>query len=120
MSNILMATKPTRLQQQACDRLAEALSAVAEAYHLDGHGRLDAEDLRELARLIGQVSSAFPLDHIVARALDSRARALGLSSGAADLIGLNAETVDPLQTLRLDDARFVELVKKLEDELGGL
>ena len=114
-----MATKPTRLQQQACDRLADALTAVAEAHRLDGQGQLAADDLRELARLVGQVSSAFTLDQILARALDSCARSLGLSSGTADLIGLNAETIDPLQTLRLGDAEFTELVKKLEDELGG-
>ena len=116
----MMATKPTRQQQQACDRLADSLLAIAEAHRLDGKGRLDADDLRDIARLIGRVSSAFPLDHIVARTLDSRARSLGLSSGTADLIGLNAETVDPLQTLRLDDLEFTELVKKLEEELGGL
>jgi hypothetical protein len=115
-----MATKPTRLQQQACDRLADALGAIAEASRLDGNGCFSAEALRALARLIAQVSSAFPLDAIVARALESRARALGLSSATADLIGLNAETVDPLETLRLGDAEFAELVKKLEEELGGL
>ena len=115
-----MATKPTRLQQQACDRLAEALGAIAEAHRLDDKGRLEDGDLRELARLLGQVSSALPLEHIVAKALESRAKALGLSAGTADLIGLNAETIDPLQTLRLDDDAFTELVKKLEEELGGL
>lgn len=115
-----MATKPTRLQQQAFDLLADALRTIAEAYRLDGKGRLDANDLRELARRIGQVSSAFPLEHVVARAIEARARSLGLPSGTADLIGLNAESVDPLQTLRLGDAEFTELVRKLEEELGGL
>lgn len=115
-----MATKPTRLQQQVGDLLADALRAVTEAHRLDGQGRLEPDDLRELARLIGQVSSAFGLDHIVARAIDARARALGLSSGTADLIGLNAETVDPLETLQLGDAEFTELVRRLEEELGGI
>lgn len=115
-----MATKPTRLQQQACDRLADALGAIAEAARLDGHGRLGVDDFRELARRIGQITAAFPLDQIVARAIETRARSLGLSSGTAELIGLNAETIDPLQTLRLDDAEFTELVKRLEEELGGL
>src|SRR5262245_49284956 len=115
-----MATKPTRLQQQACDLLANALGAIAEAYRLDGAGRLETHDLREIARLVGQISSAFSLDEIVARALESRARSLGLSSGTADLISLNAETIDPFQTLRLGDVDFTELVKKLEEELGGL
>lgn len=115
-----MATKPTRPQQQAGDLLADALRAIADADRLDGKGRLDPADLRAIARLIGRVSSAFSLDQIVARALEARARSLGLSSGTADLIGLNAETVDPLETLRLGDAEFAELVKTLEDELGGL
>jgi hypothetical protein len=115
-----MATKPTRQQQKACDRLAEALGAVTEAHRLDDRGQLDPNTLREVARLIGRVSSAFSLEEIVARTLDARGRSLGLASGTADLIGLNAETVEPLQTLRLADADFVELVKKLEDELGGL
>jgi hypothetical protein len=115
-----MATKPTRLQQRAFDLLAEALYAIVEAFHTDGKGKLDANDLEQLARLVGQVSSAFPLDHIVARSLELRARALGLSAGTADLIGLNADTVDPLQTLRLGDVEFTELVKKLEEELGEI
>jgi hypothetical protein len=115
-----MATKPTRLQQQACDRLAEALCAIAEAFRLDGKGKLDAQDLEQLARLVGQISSAFPLDHIVARSLAIRATSLSLSSGTADLIALNADTLDPLQTLRLGDAEFTDLVKRLEDELGSL
>jgi hypothetical protein len=115
-----MATKPTRLQQQACDRLAEALYSITEAYRLDGRGKLDADDLREITRRIAQVSSAFPPDHIVSRSLEARARALGLSSGTPDLIGLNADTIDPLQTLRLGDEKFIELVKRLEEELGGI
>src|SRR5262249_12125377 len=115
-----MATKPTRLQQHACDRLAEALYSITEAFRLDGGGRLDADDLREIALSIARVSSAFFFDHIVARSLECRARALGLSSATADLIGLNADSIDPLQALRLGDAEFIELVKRLEEELGGL
>ena len=44
-----MATKPTRQQQQASDNLAEALYLVAEAFRLDGKGRLAHSDfaLRE-------------------------------------------------------------------------
>ena len=115
-----MATKPTRQQQQAWEILAAALHAITEAYRLDGRGNLDAADLREIARLIGQVSSACPLDQIVAQSVAIRARHLGLSSSAADLIGLNADTIDPLQTLRLADAEFTDLVKRLDEELGGL
>lgn len=115
-----MATNPTRQQQQACDLLSEALLAIAQAAHLDGKAKLDADDLQQFGRLLAQVSSAFPLDHIVARSLELRAKALGLSAGTADLIGLNSDTIDPLQTFRLGDAEFLELVKKLDEELGGL
>ncbi len=115
-----MATKPTRLQQQACDLLAEALSAITEAYRLDGHGKLDPGDLQELARRLAQVSSAFPLEQIVVRAIERRAKALKLSSSTADLIALAEDDPKPLQTLRLTDQEFVELVQKLEEELGGI
>jgi hypothetical protein len=115
-----MATKPTRLQQQAGDHLAEALHLIAEAFRLDGRGKLAPEDLDQIARLIGPVSSAFPLDQIVVRALDRRAKALGLSSSAADLIALNEDQVRPLQTLLLGDGEFAELVQRLEEELGGI
>ncbi len=115
-----MATKPTRLQQQACDLLAEALFAITEAYRLDGHGKLDPGDLDDLARRLGQVSSAFPLEQIVVRAIERRAKALKLSASAVDLITLAEEDTKPLQTLRLADQEFVELVQKLEEELGGI
>ena len=94
--------------------------AVAEAARLDGRGKARRGRPPQIGRLLGQVSSAFPLEHIVARSLELRAKALGLSSGTADLIGLNADTIDPLQTLLLGDAEFAELVKKLDEELGGL
>jgi len=115
-----MATLPTRLQQQARDRLADALLAVAEADRLDGVHRLDDSGFREIAARLARVSSAFSLDEIVTRALETRTRALKLPTGSADLIGLNSETVDPLLALRLDDPALGELVRRLEEELGGL
>ena len=39
-----MATKPTRLQQQAGDHLAETLFLVTEALRLDGKGKLDPSE----------------------------------------------------------------------------
>jgi hypothetical protein len=39
-----MATKPTRMQQQACDQLAEALVLITEASRLDGKAKFDADD----------------------------------------------------------------------------
>ncbi len=115
-----MATLPTRLQQQARDRLADALLATAEASRLDGTGRLDDAGFREIATRLASISSAFSLDEIVARALDSRVKALKLPTGSADLIGLNSDSVDPLLALRLDDLALGELVGRLEEELGGL
>jgi hypothetical protein len=115
-----MATKPTRLQQQALDHLAEALYLVTEAFRLDGRGKLEAGNLEEIARLIGRVSSAFPLDQVVVKALERRAKALKLSSSAADLIALNEGELNPLRTLLLADHEFAELVQKLEEDLGGI
>src|SRR4051812_11253929 len=113
-----MATKPTRLQQQACDHLAEVLYIIPEAFRLDGKGKLDSRDLDEIAGLISRISSAFSLDEIVVRALGRRAKELGLSSGTPDLITLMEGELKPLQTLLLPDAEFAELVKNLEEELG--
>ena len=115
-----MATKPTRHQQQACDLLAGALYAITEAYHLDGHGALESGDLDDLAKKLARISSGFPLDQIVLRAIERRARALNLSSSAVDLITLAEDDVKPLQTLRLTNQDFIQLVEKLEQELGGL
>jgi hypothetical protein len=113
-----MATKPTRLQQQAGDFLAEALFLITEAFRLDGKGRLSPSGVDELATKITQVSSQFPLDELVVRALKRRAKSLSLTSSAADLITLMQGEVTPLHTLLLPDAEFVEMVKKLEEELG--
>jgi hypothetical protein len=110
-----MATLPTRLQQQACDHLAEALYLVTEASRLDGKGKLGGA---ELAGLIARVSSAFTLDQIVARALERRGKALGLSPGHAEMITLLAVEVKPLEMLLLSDAEFRGLMDGLEQELG--
>jgi hypothetical protein len=115
-----MATKPTRLQQQACDLLAEALFLINEAHRIDGKGKLDPADLGEIAGRLAAVSSAFPLDQIVIKAIERRAKALGLSSSAADLIALSEGELEPLQTLRLGDPKFEDLVRRLEEELGGI
>ena len=64
----IMATKPTRLQQQACDHLAETLFLITEACRLDGKGKLDPSEFDSLATMIAQVSSAFSLDEIVVKA----------------------------------------------------
>jgi hypothetical protein len=113
-----MATKPTRLQQQACDRLAESLLLITEAIRLDSKETLGEADMDELARKIAHVSSAFSLDEIVVRALQRRAKTLALTASAADPITLSEDRVKPLHTLLLPDHEFAELVKRLDDELG--
>jgi hypothetical protein len=115
-----MATKPTRLQQQAGDYLADALFLITEAFRLDGRGKLGPPDLDELASKIAAVSSQFPLDEIVVKTLERRAKHLSLTSSAADLITLMEGEVKPLHTLLLSDPEFVELVKRLEEELGDV
>ena len=113
-----MATKPTHLQQQAGECLAETLFLIAEAFRLDGKGRLSPTEFNELATRIAHVSSQFSLDELVVKALQRRAQILGLTSSAADLITLIEGEVKPLHTLLLTDPEFVEMVKKLEEELG--
>jgi len=115
-----MATKPTRLQQQAGDFLAEALFLITEAFRLDGKGKLGPSDLDELATKIAPVSSQFSLDELVVKALHRRAKNLSLTSSAADLIALMEGEVTPLHTLLLPDGEFAELVQTLEDELGEI
>jgi hypothetical protein len=115
-----MATKPTRLQQQACDHLAETLFLITEACRLDGKGALDPSEFDSLATMIARISSAFSLDAIVVKALARRAKSLELTSSAADLITLLEGELKPLHTLLLPDHEFVELVRRLEMELGEI
>jgi hypothetical protein len=115
-----MATLPSRLQQQACDHLAEALYRITEASRLDGKGKLGRAELDELARLIAGVSSAFSLDQIVAKALERRGKALGISPDRAEMITLLDVEVKPLEMLLLSDAGFLQLVARIDEELGGL
>ncbi|WP_422928513.1 hypothetical protein [Singulisphaera sp. PoT] len=111
-------TKPTRLQEQACDRLVDALLLICEAARLDGKGRLGLAEFEEVARRVAQASSAFSLDEIVIRALDRRGKALGLRSGTSDLLTLMESEHTPLAMLTLPDDAFRELVAAMEQELG--
>jgi hypothetical protein len=113
-----MATKPTRMQQQACDHLAEALVLITRAARIDGKGKLDRDDLGVIAGRLAQVSSAFSLDDVVVGALERRARTLGLSSSAADLLTLLEAEIRPLEMLLLPDGEFKALVERLQEELG--
>ncbi len=113
-----MATRPTREQDQACDRLARALLLIAEAARLDGRSPMDRAGLAEVARQAARASSAFGLDEILARALEERGRGLGLRSGTAELLTLVEGDVEPMATLLLADDEFRAAVARAEAELG--
>ncbi len=115
-----MATKPTRQQDRACEKLARALLDVAEAARLDGRSPFGRADLAEVARLSARASTAFGLDAIVVRALEARARSLGLRSDTAELLTLIEGDVDPLGSLLLADDDFRGLVARAEAELGDV
>lgn len=115
-----MATKPTREQQQACDHLAEALMLICQAARLDGRSRLDGPGLNEIATRIAQVSSAFELETIVARALERRGAVLGLPASAVELLTLMDSDMKPLQMLLLTDEAFMALIDQMRDELGDV
>lgn len=112
-----MATKPTRLQQQACDQRAQALLLITEAARLDG-GKLEMDDLRLIADGLARASSTFALDEIVVRALEQRGRDLGLPASTAELLTLLEGEVKPLEALLLADDEFKVLAQRMEEELG--
>jgi hypothetical protein len=113
-----MATKPTRMQQQACDQLAEALVLITGASRLDGKAEFDPDDLGVIAGKLVRASSAFSLDEIVARALERRAKTVGLPSSTAELLTLLEAEIRPLEMLLLPDDEFQALVERLQEELG--
>jgi hypothetical protein len=114
-----MATKPTRLQQQACDKRAQALLLITEAARLDG-GKLEKDDLRLIADRLARASSAFTLDEIVVRALEQRGRDLGLPASTAEFLTLLESDITPLETLLLTDDEFKALAQRMEEELGDV
>jgi len=114
-----MATLPTRLQRQAFEHLAEALYLITQASRLDDKAKLSTAEFAELAGRICQVSSAFDLDQIVARTLERRGQALGLSPARAELITLLDAEIRPLEMVLLSDQEFQELLARTEAELGG-
>jgi hypothetical protein len=113
-----MATKPTRMQQQACEQLAEALVLITEAARLDGQGKLDPEGLAAIAGRLVQASSAFGLDEIFTRALGRRAKILGLPANTAELLTLLETGTAPPEMLLLQDDEFKALVERMQEELG--
>jgi hypothetical protein len=113
-----IVTKPTKLQEKACERLADALLLITEAARLDGKGRFDAADLDEVATRLARASSAFDLDAIVAKALESRGRALGRRAGTAELLTLLEGEIKPLAALLLPDAEFNAHLDALDEQLG--
>ena len=113
-----MATKPTKMQQKACDDLAEALVLITQAARLDGMGKLAPEDLGVIADRLSHVTSAFSLDEIVARALERRGRSLELPGTTVELLTLIESDIKPLEMLLLSDDELKALVQKMQEELG--
>jgi hypothetical protein len=112
-------TKPTRQQDQACDRLADSLVRITSAARLDGKASFQACDLLELFKRISRCSSAFPPEEILLRALDRRARELSLRSGTGELLMLVAgDGPAALDLLLLDDPTFQSRAAKADEELG--
>lgn len=117
---VILVTKPTKLQEKACERLADALLTITEAARLDGKGTFNASDLDEVAARLVKASSAFDLDAIVAKALETRGRALGRRAGTAELLMLLEGDLKPLSMLLLPDDVFNERMNALDAELGEL
>jgi hypothetical protein len=114
-----MATRPTRLQQQACDDRAQALLLITDAARLDG-GKLEKDDLQMIADRLARASSAFTLDDIVVRAVAQRARGLRLPATTAELLTLLDTNIKPLEMLRLNDDEFKALAERMQEELGDI
>ena len=112
-------TKPTRLPEQACDRLAEALVLITTAARLDGKASFGSGELREAAARLARASSTFGLDAIVARALEMRGRELGLRSGTSELLTLLDGDPEPIEALLLADDAFRARIELIEKELEG-
>jgi len=111
-------TRPTRQQEQACDRLAEALVLVTEAVRLDGEAPFGAPELYDLAALLTRATSAFGLDQVVARALERRGQTLGLRAGTGELLSLIEGDLPPLDLLLLPEDALRARVAAAEEELG--
>ena len=71
-----------------------------------------------IAGRLAQVSSAFGLEDIVARALERRGKALGLPSSTTELLTLMESNVTPLAMLLLLNNEFQALVERMQKELG--
>lgn len=114
-----MATRPTRLQQQTCDKRAQALLLIAEAARLDG-GALEKDDLQSLADRLAGMSPAFSREDIILRAIEQRGRALGLPGHTAELFTLLEGEITLLDALLMTDDEFKSLAARMEQELGDV
>ncbi|MHB1556987.1 MAG: hypothetical protein ACYC61_05865 [Isosphaeraceae bacterium] len=114
-----MATRPTRLQQQACDKRAQAILLIAEAARLDG-GTLEKDDLGSIADRLAGVSPAFSPQDLVFRAIEQRVRALGLPGHTAELFTLLEGEITLLDALLMTDDKFKSLAERMEQELGDV
>ena len=93
---------------------------MAEAARLDGRDPLDRAKWGALARSIATASTVFGLDEIVSRALEARAKSLGLRSGTAELLALVEGTTSPLDCLLIADDELRAVVARAEEVLGDV
>lgn len=114
-----MATRPTRLQQQAREKRARALLLITVAARLDG-GKLDDDDLRAIVDRLARASSAFTLDEIVVTAIEQRAHDLNLPASTAEFLTLLDSDIKPLDMLLLSDDEFRALAQRVQEELGEI
>lgn len=115
-----MATKPTKLQVQARDKLAQAINLIAEAARLDGRSTIDEGSWKVVAAHVARGSSAYSLAEIVATALERRALAAGVTPSTAEMLTFAETGTPPLDMLLLDDADFLAATAAIEMDLGGL
>ena len=115
-----MSTKPTREQARGADLLAQSLLLIAEAARLDGRSAFGKAEFIEVARMAARASSAFSVDEVAIRALESRVRSLGLRSDSVELLTLIDGGVGPVEALLADDEGLRGFVARAEEELGEI
>ncbi len=116
----LPVTKPTKLQEKACERLADALLFITEAARLDGKGTFQATDLDEVAARLVKASTALTLMRSWRRPSMRAAERFGRRAGTAELLMLLGGDLKPLSMLLLSDDAFNERLDALDAELGEM
>lgn len=114
-------THPTRLQQQARDRFAEALLAIVDAARglPTGPRSLDAAAIDAIADRLAGATGDYAAADLLAIALDRRARSLGLSATTVEFLPILIEGQRPAPWLLIGDDDFRDRLAALEAEALG-